>query len=399
MSDIGTTTNPREAWDRYVASLEVEEPSAVEFVERLLSLVEQSPASDVHIDPTETSLELRWRIDGVLQPLGAAPRSLAASVVARLKVLAGLLTYETALPQEGRLVSESTGAEFRVSTFPTLFGERAVLRSLAASASQLDTLAKLGFADNVLGPLRDALAATTGAVLVVGPAGSGKTTTAYAAVREVVMHSAGGRAIHSLEDPIEVVTPGVAQSQVNEAAGFTMATALKSLVRQDPEVLMLGEMRDRHTAETTLQAALTGSLVITTFHAGHAREALRRLTDMGIPPHALQHAVRLVVAQRLVRRLCECALEGEPTHDAVPLGLSVTKCWGPAGCPECAGTGFRGRALLAEACTPDVAQSPTEEEPFIEAAERLVEAGVTSPGEVLRVLGWRRGPAGDDRQR
>jgi len=397
MSETGTTTNPREAWDAYLGSLAGGESSAVEVVDRLLHLVEQSPVSDVHIDPTETSLEFRWRIDGVLQPLGTAPRTLAASVVSRLKVLAGLLTYETALPQEGRLVSEASGAEFRVSTFPTLFGERAVLRSLAASASQLDTLEKLGLAADVLNPLRDALAATTGAVLIVGPAGSGKTTTAYAAVREVVAHSAGGRAIHSLEDPIEVVTPGVAQSQVNEAAGFTMATALKSLVRQDPEVLMLGEMRDRHTAETTLQAALTGSLVITTFHAGHAREAMERLTDMGIPVHALQHAVRLIVAQRLVRRLCECALQGEPTHDAAPLGLSVTKCWGPAGCPTCAGTGFGGRALLAEAFTPESSPVPAEQQPFTSAAQHLVETGVTSPGEVLRVLGWRRSPPPEDR--
>jgi general secretion pathway protein E len=394
-----TSTAPLAAWEAYLVSLGSSGASAVELVNRLLEVVERSPASDVHLDPTETALDLRWRLDGVLQPLGQAPRAMAASVVGRLKVLAGLLTYETALPQEGRLVSDTTGAEFRVSTFPTLFGERAVLRALSASSAKLDTLDKLGLSNAVLGPFRDALAATTGAILIVGPAGSGKTTTAYAAVREVVQQSHGGRAIHSLEDPVEVVVPGVAQSQVSESSGFTMATALKSLVRQDPEVLLLGEMRDRTTAETTLQAALTGSLVITTFHAGSAAEALQRLVDMGIPEYAVQHAVRLVVAQRLVRRLCDCALEGEPTHDAAPLGLDVARCMGPAGCDHCAGTGYRGRALLADATTITNIDSLADRRPFDTAAVTLVEAGVTSPGEVMRALGWRRRNAPQDTNR
>ena len=365
----------------------------MEFVDRLLVLLEQTGVSDLHLDPTETGLTLRWRIDGVLQPLQSAPRELSASVVARLKVLAGLLTYETALPQEGRLASEATGAEFRVSTFPTLFGERAVLRSLVASRGELESLDRLGLPDQVTSELCRALAGTSGAVLIVGPAGSGKTTTAYAALREIVLQSSGGRSIQSLEDPVEVVTPGVAQSQVNEAVGFTMATALKSLVRQDPEVLFLGEIRDQATAETTLQAALTGGLVVTTFHAGDASEALRRLIDMGIPPYAVQHAVRLVVAQRLVRRLCDCALPGEPTRDAYPLGLSVSHCHGPAGCQQCAGTGYRGRALLAEARTGRLPEGESPSEPFLAAAEQLVETGVTSPAEIIRVLGWRPGLA------
>ena len=393
MNQASSTADHLAQWQAYLAGLEAQPATAVEFVDRLLQVVEASPASDVHLDPTETALEVRWRLDGVLQPLGTAPRSLAASVVGRLKVLAGLLTYESKLPQEGRLVSEATAAEFRVSTFPTLFGERAVLRSLGASRSGFDALDKLGLDPQVHASLGDALAATTGAVLIVGPAGSGKTTTAYAAVREIVRQSAGGRAIHSLEDPIEVVVPGVAQSQVAEAAGFTMAAALKSLVRQDPEVLMLGEMRDRLTAETTLQAALTGSLVITTFHAGSATEAVQRLVDMGIPHYAVQHAVRLIVAQRLVRRLCDCALEGEVSHDAAPLGLDVQRCFGPAGCQQCAGTGYRGRALLAEAT--QGAELPTAERhpPLLAAASKLIESGVTSPGEVIRVLGWRGRPS------
>lgn len=376
-------------WRTYLDSLAAGGGSAVELVDQLLELMEHSSASDVHLDPTETDLRLRWRLDGVLAPLGAVPKSLATSVVGRLKVLSGLLTYETALPQEGRLVSETSGAEFRVSTFPTLFGERAVLRSLGASTAGLETLAQLGLSRSVLEPLCDALAMTTGAVLIVGPAGSGKTTTAYAAVREVVERSRGGRAIHSLEDPVEVVVPGVAQSQVSPSTGFTMSTALKSLVRQDPEVLMLGEMRDRATAETTLEAALTGSLVITTFHAGSCQEAIDRLVDMGIPPYAVSHAVRLVVAQRLVRRLCECALEGEVSHDALPLGLDASRCMGPAGCEKCAGTGYRGRVLLAEATSKIAPHQANAVVPFATAARELVESGTTSPAEIVRTLGWR----------
>ncbi len=389
MHDAPPSTPPHADWQAYLASIDAPGSSAVELVGRLLELVEQSPASDVHLDPSETGLEFRWRLDGVLQPLGRAPRAMVSSVVGRLKVLAGLLTYETALPQEGRLVSETSGAEFRVSTFPTLFGERVALCALGASSTGLDSLDKLGLDSSVLAPLRDALAATTGAILIVGPAGSGKTTTGYAAVREVVQQSHGGRAIHSLEDPVEVVVPGVAQSQVNESAGFTMATALKSLVRQDPEVLLLGEMRDRSTAETTLEAALTGSLVITTFHAGSAAEAIQRLIDMGIPSYAVQHAVRLVVAQRLVRRLCDCALEGEVTRDAVPLGLNVARCMGPAGCERCAGTGYRGRTLLVATTTCTTPSFAPEDTLFDDAARRLIEAGITSPNEIGRTLGWR----------
>ncbi|MCO6045031.1 Flp pilus assembly complex ATPase component TadA [Aeoliella sp. ICT_H6.2] len=389
MNSPPSTDEPLAAWQDYLASIKPQGGSAVELVDRLLQLVSQSRASDVHIDPTEGNLVLRWRLDGVLAPLGTVPRAMASSVVGRLKVLAGLLTYETALPQEGRLESEVTGGEFRVSTFPTLFGERAVLRSLGSSRRGLETLEQLGLGPNVLDAMRDALAATTGAVLIVGPAGSGKTTTAYAAVREVVEQSGGGRAIHSLEDPVEVVVPGVAQSQVSHSSGFTMAEALKSLVRQDPEVLMLGEIRDRATAATTLEAALTGSLVITTFHAGSTSEAIDRLVDMGIPADAVQHAVRLVVAQRLVRRLCTCALQGEPSHDAAPLGLDVAQCMGPAGCGECAGTGYRGRVLLAEASTNITPHQTNSTMPFAEPARQLIESGVTSPGEVVRALGWR----------
>ena len=295
---------------------------ATEFVNRLLRLARDARASDVHLDPTSDALDVRWRLDGVLHPLGRLPKDVAPNIVARLKVLAGLLTYEVALPQEGRIFDSPLQLEVRVSTFPTLFGERAVLRMIGSGESSLASLAALGLPAAVQSELQRHLAATSGAVLVVGPAGSGKTTTAYACLREVVATSGGGRSIASLEDPVEVAVDGVAQSQINLAAGFDMATGLRSLLRLDPEVILIGEMRDRTTAEIALQAALTGQLVVTTFHAGSCADALHRLVDMGIADYAVRNAVRLVVAQRLVRRLCTCSEPAAVAEHAQPLGLS-----------------------------------------------------------------------------
>jgi type II secretory ATPase GspE/PulE/Tfp pilus assembly ATPase PilB-like protein len=363
-----------------------------DFVAALLRAARDAGASDVHLDPTLGALDLRWRLDGVLQPLVRLPREVAANVIARLKVLAGLLTYECALPQEGRIWDDSLRAEVRVSTFPTLYGERAVLRLLGASRAALDSLADLGMPRAILEPLEQNLLATSGAVLIVGPAGSGKTTTAYACLRHIVAASRGGRSIASLEDPIEVAVEGVSQSQVNAAAEFDMAIGLRSLLRLDPQVIFIGEMRDRPTAETALQAALTGQLVVTTFHAGDCREAQQRLLDMGIPIYAVQNAVRLIVAQRLLRRLCTCSLPGDPARDALPLGLNVANCRIPGACDECHHTGFRGRTLLAEhqrgTNSPPPASNPAGG--LWPAAQSLVEQGITTAAEVVRVLGLPR---------
>lgn len=366
---------------------------ATEFVNRLLRLTREARASDVHLDPTSEALDLRWRLDGVLQPLGRLPKDVAPNVIARLKVLAGLLTYEVALPQEGRICDDALRLEVRVSTFPTLFGERAVIRMLGSGEKSLATIAQLGLPDAVQSELQKYLAATSGAVLVVGPAGSGKTTTAYACLREVVATSGGGRSIASLEDPVEVAVDGVAQSQINLAAGFDMATGLRSLLRLDPEVILIGEMRDRTTAEIALQAALTGQLVVTTFHAGNCTDAVNRLVDMGIADYAVRNAVRLVVAQRLVRRLCSCAQASEVAEHAQPLGLKVGHCRVAVGCEKCRGTGYLGRSLIAE--WKDLAESSGSSilppaRNLWASAEALVEAGVTSPLEVIRVLGFHR---------
>jgi type II secretory ATPase GspE/PulE/Tfp pilus assembly ATPase PilB-like protein len=363
---------------------------ATDFVSAVLRMARDAAASDVHVDPTTDSLDVRWRLDGVLQPLGKLPKEIAANVVARLKVLAGLLTYETALPQEGRIWDDSLRVEVRVSTFPTLFGERAVLRLLGATKQSLDSLDELGLPPGVLDKLRQHLAETSGAILIVGPAGSGKTTSAYACLRHIVSQSRGARSIASLEDPIEVAVAGVAQTQVNPAAEFDMATGLRSLLRLDPEVILIGEMRDRTTAEIALQAALTGQLVITTFHAGDCDEAVNRLLDIGIPSYAVRNAVRLIVAQRLLRRLCTCAQPGDVEQHARSLGLDVRQCWIPGQCDECRHTGYRGRALIAEWQSRNGRQEKTPFEgdgDLWTTALALVESGVTSPMEVIRVLG------------
>jgi type II secretory ATPase GspE/PulE/Tfp pilus assembly ATPase PilB-like protein len=370
----------------------------------------EAGASDVHLDPERASLIVRWRLDGVLHDLIRVPAEFGPNILARLKVLAHLLTYESALPQEGRISNDSTRLEVRLSTFPTLHGERAVIRVLGTGHRSLHSLAQLGLPDATLAELRPHLDATSGAVIIVGPAGSGKTTTAYACLREIVATSGGGRSIASLEDPIEVAVDGVAQSQVNAANGLDLGTGLRSLLRLDPQVILVGEMRDRTTAEIALQAALTGQLVITTFHAGNCFDALNRLVQMGIPAYAVRNGVRLVLAQRLVRRLCTCARAADVDEHARPLGLRVARCWTAGGCAACHETGYRGRCLLVESMDVSEWQSeaPLEErsvdgeshanlatnraagQGLWQSAATLVEAGATSPLEVLRVLGWRR---------
>jgi type II secretory ATPase GspE/PulE/Tfp pilus assembly ATPase PilB-like protein len=218
-------------------------------------------------------------------------------------------------------------------------------------------------------------------------------TTAYACLRRIVALSGGSRSIASLEDPIEVAIDAVDQSQVNPAADFTMAAGLRSLLRLDPEVIFVGEMRDRPTAEVAIQAALTGQLVLTTFHAGNCEDAISRLGEIGIPTYAIRSAIRLIVAQRLVRRLCSCAKPAAVEAHARPLGIEAQQCWIPGGCDKCRQTGYFGRSLIAEWRTLDSKVQPSNaagDQQLWMAATALIEAGVTSPLEAVRVLGARR---------
>ena len=329
---------------------------ATQIVDLLLAAAQAADASDLHLQPTPAGLAVRWRLDGVLQLVSEIPRGLASDVVARLKVMAELPTYKADVPQEGRIRQERPGvrtgergqdmstAEMRVSTFPTLHGERAVVR-LFASGETFSLLADLQFPSEIEQSLTRSLHETSGAILLTGPAGSGKTTTAYACLRQILKHSGESRNLVTLEDPIEVAIPRVSQSQVQATAGFTLATGLRSLMRQDPEVVLIGEVRDRETSEAVFQAALTGHLVISTFHAGGAAGAISRLLDMGIEPYLLTSGLKTVLHQRLLRRLCSCA---GPPGKGETLGLRVSGSRQALRCAACRHTGYRDRFVLAE---------------------------------------------------
>jgi type II secretory ATPase GspE/PulE/Tfp pilus assembly ATPase PilB-like protein len=356
------------------------------------------------LQPTQQGLDVRWRLDGVLQPLGCFPRGEAADIVNRLKVLAELLTYRNDVPQEGRIRHQQAGhVEVRVSSFPTLHGERAVVRMFAAIGDYLH-VDSLGLPDKTTESLRLLLSETAGAIVVSGPAGSGKTTTAYACLRELVRAANHGRCIVSLEDPIEVAVDGVSQSQVNAVSDFDLATGLRSLMRQDPEVILVGEIRDSETAEATFQASLTGHLVISTFHAASAAGAISRLSDMGIEPYLLRSGILGILCQRLVRQLCKC--KQPVAEDPKELGLPVTKAWNAVGCPQCLGSGFRGRLVLAEileSSASDLGRAILSRDdsrqleqlaiqagmvPIRQRAIEAVESGRTSSQEIRRVLGF-----------
>lgn len=358
--------------------------------------------SDIHFTVGADGLQLLWRIDGVLQPVATFPRALAPNFIARLKVLAELLTYRTDVPQEGRLRETTDGIEMRLSTFPTLHGEKGVVR-LFASSDQYRWPSELGLPGDVLPELLGLLHESGRAILITGPAGSGKTTTAYACLRELQRDAGVGKSLVTLEDPIESVLDGVSQSPVNRTADFDYATGLRSLMRQDPDVILVGEIRDRETAETVFQACLTGHLVISTFHAGSSAEAISRLADMGIEPYLVRSGLRAIICQRLIRRLCDCA--EWRTDDDAKFGFPLPRVRVATGCESCAGTGYRGRLVLAELLRPDETevgraiinrrdakdiQQIAMQSGFLSIAERAIRAiadGRTSPMEVRRVLG------------
>jgi type II secretory ATPase GspE/PulE/Tfp pilus assembly ATPase PilB-like protein len=347
-------------------------------------------------------MEVLYRLDGVLQLAGTLPRSLLPNVIARLKLLANMITYRTDIPQEGRIREGGDEVEKRVSTFPTHFGEKAVIRMFGGS-SQFTRLEDLGLPEEIPQTLSQLLNETSGAILFTGPAGSGKTTTLYTCLRELSAASKGGRSLMTLEDPIEMLVPGVAQAQINQAAGLDLAVGLRSMMRQDPEVIGVGEIRDLATAEVAFQASLTGHLLLCTFHAGSAAGVIGRLAEMGIEPYVMISGVRAIVCQRLVRRLCDCARPAD--HLDQLLGLNVASARITVGCERCRGTGYRGRVVLAEIFTPSEtrirrairAQADTVhlEEMALrsgmvrlsERANHAVEAGITDPAEIRRVLG------------
>ncbi len=339
---------------------ELKELSESNPVKKLLNLVLmqaiRDKASDVHFEPFENEYKMRYRIDGVLYEMVPPPKHIAAALSSRIKVMANLDIAERRLPQDGRisLTVQGNPVDLRVSVLPTMFGESVVLRILDRSQMQLD-LAKLGLGTDNLNILRQLIHKPNGIVLVTGPTGSGKTTTLYAALSEL---NDIETKIITTEDPIEYDIDGIIQVQMKEDIGVTFAKCLRSILRQDPDVVMVGEIRDLETAEIAAQASLTGHIVFTTLHTNDAPSSVARLLDLGIEPFLLTATIEGIVAQRLVRKICEhCKTPFSPTESQLmELGLSPDDVKGKqfyygAGCSKCNNTGYRGRTGLYEIMT------------------------------------------------
>jgi type IV pilus assembly protein PilB len=332
---------------------EVEEP-VVKLVNGILIRAIQGSASDIHIEPYEQSLRVRYRVDGIMFNAMNLPKKIKDSVTSRLKIMAKLDIAERRLPQDGRIklrLNKKREIDFRVSVLPCLFGEKTVLRILDKSNLQVD-LTKLGFEEEALQDFMSALNKPYGMVLVTGPTGSGKTTTLYSALNYL---NKPGINIMTVEDPVEYNFQGINQVQVKEEIGLTFASALRSFLRQSPDIIMVGEIRDFETAEIAVKAALTGHLVLSTLHTNDAPSSISRLLNMGIEPFLVSSSVILIMAQRLVRKVCTQCKEEEhiPASALAKMGFSeeeakTIKYYKGKGCPACNGSGYKGRIALYE---------------------------------------------------
>jgi type IV pilus assembly protein PilB len=337
----------------------------------LLSAIQQG-ASDIHVEPYEKSYRVRFRIDGVLHEEMSPPVKLKAALSSRLKIMAHLDIAERRLPQDGRIklkVGEDKEMDFRVSVLPTLFGEKIVLRLLDKSNLQLD-MTKLGFEPDQLADFKTAIECPYGMVLVTGPTGSGKTTTLYSALSELNTLTDN---ICTAEDPVEYNLPGINQVQMHEDIGLNFAAALRSFLRQDPDIIMIGEIRDFETAEIAIKAALTGHLVLSTLHTNDAPSTITRLLNMGVEPFLVTASVQLVQAQRLVRKICAACKQPTPTpkDELKSLGatdeeIETVTCQRGVGCQVCSGSGYKGRVALYEVM------------PFKDALKELVLQGAAA---------------------
>jgi type II secretory ATPase GspE/PulE/Tfp pilus assembly ATPase PilB-like protein len=361
--------------------------TTVRLVGDLLAAARSRGASDLHFDPDENGLRVRVRVDGLLEDVERVPADLGDNVIGRLKVLGGLLTYRVDIPQEGAFALSAlqgmAAGDARLATFPTIRGERAVVRMLIGQ-DQAGTrqLSELGFTSAMRGVLESAAQRAHGLVLITGPAGSGKSTTLYALARHSLV-AAPGRSVVSLEDPVEQRVPGLTQIQIQPHGELDYVRAMRSLLRQDVEALLIGEIRDAQTAHVVIEAAMTGHLLMSTLHSGDPAEALARLLEMGLPAYQVVGAVTLIVAQRLVRTVC-------------------SSCQGQ-GCLECSASGYRGRTVIAQTVTLDdslraavLRQAPLAELRRVIAERgadlaadglRLVHSGRTTRDEIQRVLG------------
>ncbi|MBM4319290.1 MAG: type II secretion system protein GspE, partial [Deltaproteobacteria bacterium] len=334
-----------------------DEAPIIRLVNSILFQAVKERASDIHFEPFERHLSVRFRVDGVLREIIKPPKQFQNHIISRVKVMAGLDIAEKRLPQDGRIRIKIGGKDIdiRVSTIPTSFGERSVLRLLERAAVLLD-LADIGFEPDRLSRMNDLIARPHGILLVTGPTGSGKTTTLYAALAKI---NSPDLNILTVEDPVEYQLYGIGQMQVNPKIDLTFASGLRSFLRQDPDVIMVGEIRDVETAEIAIQASLTGHLVLSTIHTNDAAGAFTRLLDMGVEPFLVASTLLAALAQRLVRLLCKhCRVPYEPTElellrlglapDAPRLATATIFRPSPTGCAECLGTGYRGRTGIYE---------------------------------------------------
>jgi len=331
-----------------------EDAPVVKLVNLILTDAIKKNASDIHVEPYEKSFRVRYRIDGVLYEVMKPPMKLKNAITSRIKIMASLDIAERRLPQDGRIkikLGKGQEMDYRVSVLPTLFGEKVVLRLLDKSNLQLD-MTKLGFEEKALADFKQAIHRPYGMVLVTGPTGSGKTTTLYSALSELNQTTDN---ISTAEDPVEFNLPGINQCQMHDEIGLNFAAALRSFLRQDPDIIMVGEIRDFETAEIGVKAALTGHMVLSTLHTNDAPSTINRLLNMGIEPFLVSSSVNLVVAQRLARKVCnECAEPIEVTRQAL-LDIQVAadqtdefKVRKGRGCHVCNDTGYKGRIALYE---------------------------------------------------
>ena len=360
--------------DLLVSEEEASQRPVVRLVDLILSEGIVSRASDIHIEPEEGGVAVRYRIDGVLRQVMKIPRAAGLPLISRIKIISGLDIADRLRPQDGRARIGVNGVpvDLRVSTLPSAVGEKVVIRVLDSSRTVLD-LDSLGLNPDEADAIRALLDYRDGVILVTGPTGSGKTTTLYSAIRHV---QSEGVNIVTVEDPVEYRMQGIVQVQVHEKAGLTFAAALRSILRQDPDVVLIGEIRDRETANIAIQASLTGHLVLSTLHTNDAANSITRLVDIGVESYKISSALRGVVAQRLMRRLCSTCKE--VWVEAIPQKLHRwvppdTPLYRAVGCPECAMTGYQGRFSILEvmSITPEIEKAITNDE----SAEQIAEAG------------------------
>ena len=408
LDEVAPDAEPAEEDTERLKDLASEAP-VIRLVNQLIARAVETHASDIHLEPFPDRLRVRYRYDGVLHEIDPPPARLQAAIISRIKIMARLDIAERRLPQDGRIKLTVRGHEidFRVSTIPSLHGETVVLRVLDRTAVEFD-YAKLGLPPDIRAGVERALELPNGMVLVTGPTGSGKTTTLYTGLLKL---NTVARKIVTVEDPIEYQLTGINQIQVKPQIGLNFASLLRSILRQDPDVIMIGEIRDLETAQIAVQAALTGHLVLSTLHTNSAAATMTRLRDMGLEDYLMTATLKAVLAQRLVRVLCPVCKTADPAPAPLIERFGLERLVGrlditlfhPRGCPECRGTGFRGRRAIAELLVPnratdrlifDGAEDAAIERAAVEQGMRpifdsgllAVAAGETTIEEVVRCI-------------